>query len=372
MLRITRELVMTLTAVALAACGAAPTPEPEAEVPPQPPEHYFPPLDEGGTWERTSAEEAGLDAAAIDAAMTFAREAGSSGVVVLHDGRIVAEAHWEVGEPTARYGRMATGQTGGGQSVEDVASVQKSVVSFLVGVAEGKGLLELDAPVSRYLGEGWSAAPPDKEQAVTVEHLLAMTSGLAIDGSYEVPPGERWQYNTRVYSRMLGVLEASTGLSTDEYTRQWLTEPTGMSDSSWTPRPWVANEDANAVGFSTTARDLARFGLMLQRAGRWEGDDLLGNVGYIGRSTSPSQTLNEAYGYLWWLNGQASGLRANGQEFAGGFIPTAPDDLYAALGALGRMLYIVPSRKLVVTRLGDAPGADFNPEFWRLLLGGAS
>jgi len=365
-------LMAPLAAMSLMACGAAPAAGPAADAPPEPPVHYFPPVDAGGEWERTSTIEAGLDPAAVAAALSFAREQGSSGVVILFDGRIVAEERWEVGDPTARYSRMVTGRTASGHAVEDVASVQKSVVSFLVGVAEGKGVLDLDAPVSDYLSAGWSSAPVDKEEAITVEHLLAMTSGLGIDGSYEVPPGERWQYNTRMYSKMLGVLEAATDLSTDDYTRQWLTEPTGMADSGWTPRPRVGNQDANAVGFSTSARDLARFGLMLQRAGRWESDDLLGNVGYIGRSTSPSQTLNEAYGYLWWLNGQASGLRAGGQAFSGSYIPSAPDDLYAAAGALGRMLYVVPSRKLVVTRLGDAPGAGFNPEFWRLLLGGSS
>ena len=84
----------------------------------------------------------------------------------------------------------------------------------------------------------------------------------------------------------------------------------------------------------------------------------------------PSQSLNPAYGLLWWLNRRASNT---GPEKAGKAVlaPAAPDDLYAAQGALGRKLYVVPSLELVVARLGDAPGDDFNQRFWELLMAAA-
>ena len=53
------------------------------------------------------------------------------------------------------------------------------------------------------------------------------------------------------------------------------------------------------------------------------------------------------------------------KKFEGQYIPSAPLDLYAAQGALGRKCYVVPSLKIVVTRLGDMPEPDFNKEFWR-------
>ena len=355
----------------LASCGAEPTAEtpPPTEAPAELP--YVPP-DASGDWARATAAEAGLEEAAIESALAFAETRRSSGVVILYDGRIVAERYWEVAEPPPGYSRTMTGQTAAGQAIEDVASVQKSVISFLTGVAEGKGVLDLGAPVTTYLGPGWSAASPDEEAAITVEHLLSMTSGLATDGTYEVPAGTRWQYNTNVYARMLRVLGTVSGLSVHDYTRRWLTEPIGMADSGWTPRPWVrGGADANSVGFSTSARDLARFGLLMIRGGRWGDIDLLGNVGYIGRATAPSQPLNEAYGWLWWLNGQATGMLAGGTAFDGSLVPSAPADLYAGYGARGRKVYVVPSHKLVVTRLGDAPGPDFDDEFWRLLTGGS-
>ena len=85
----------------------------------------------------------------------------------------------------------------------------------------------------------------------------------------------------------------------------------------------------------------------------------------------PSQDMNRSYGYLWWLNGQKSAVRG-ARQVKGPLIPTAPDDLVAAMGALGRKLYVVPSLGLVVTRLGDSPNVrgqpPFDAEFWKRLM----
>ncbi|NJN05292.1 MAG: hypothetical protein HC814_01230 [Rhodobacteraceae bacterium] len=81
----------------------------------------------------------------------------------------------------------------------------------------------------------------------------------------------------------------------------------------------------------------------------------------------PSQKLNPSYGYLWWLNGQAEVARGAGGRVKGPLIPAAPPDLVAALGAVDRKLYVVPSLGLVVTRLGNSAGAAFQNDFWKLL-----
>ncbi len=320
------------------------------------------------------AAQAGWDVAALDAALAFAGSHGTTGLVVVHNGRIVAERYWdEPADVSERLERMVTGKTADGHTIEDVASVQKSVIAFLAGVAEGRGLLDLEQPVAKYLGEGWSAAPADQEAAILVRHLMSMTSGLAEDGAYSDRAGEVWRYNTRVYSRMLQVLEAATGSDIHQLTSTWLTDRIGMSDSGWTPRPWLAGaEDANKVGFSTSARDLARFGLLILAEGVWRDDDLLGNPGYLARALDSSQDLNPSYGLLWWLNGKDA-IMSTGPDAArrpGPMLPTAPDDLVAAQGALGRRCFVVPSLGLVVTRLGDQPDEprEFDTRLWELLI----
>lgn len=328
---------------------------------PDTPLPYTPP--DTGEWQTVTPPEAGYDAAALEEVAAYAESQRSSGLVVLYDGRILLERYWEVPEKEGSHYRiMVTGTTADGRAIEDVASAQKSIISFLAGVAEGKGLLDLDAPVINYVEAGWSNVTDDQEAAITVRHLLTMSSGLLPDLTFEAPAGAKWHYNTRAYSRMVPVLESATGLSLLDLTANWLTTPTGMSESGWAPRPWVtAGMDANTVGFATTARDLARFGLLYLRGGMWNGKDLLGNPDYIERSTNPPRDLNPGYGYLWWLNGETEGAAW----------PTAPPDLYAARGALRRMCYVVPSLKLVVTRLGDQPGSGFGEELWRRIMAAA-
>ena len=330
-------------------------------------DRYFPPA--AADWARIDPARAGWDARALDAALEYARTMHSSGVVMLLDGRLLAERNWTVSGPP-RYQRMLLGSTKDGAAIEDIASAQKSIVAFLAGVAEGRHQLDLSAPVDRYLGAGWSKAERSAEAAITVRHLMTMTSGLDDSGVYQRPAGEVWRYNTGMYSRMIGVLEKASGSSIDALTRSWLTGPAGMADSKWLPRPWSAGNDAaNSIGFATTARDLARFGLLILANGSWNGTDLLHNPGYLPRMLKPSQDLNPSYGLLWWLNGQPRVQSPAATEAkTGSLIPSAPPDLVVAQGALDRKCYVVPSLGLVVTRIGDQTGDAFNEEFWRLLM----
>jgi len=328
---------------------------------------YFPKATSG--WAHVDPASVGWDARALTAALDYAGQAHSSSVVILLDGRILAEREWTVDGP-ARYTRMRVGKTADGRVVEDVASAQKSLVAFLAGIAEGAHQLDLSAPVDRYLGAGWSKADRPAEAAITVRALMTMTSGLNDSVNYLQPAGRVWRYNTGAYSRMIGVIEKATGTDIQSFTHDRLTVPTGMNDSRWLPRPWSAGNDAaNAIGFATTGRDLARFGLLVLSGGSWDGKDLLNNPGYLTRMLKPSQDLNPSYGLLWWLNGQDRFQSAGGAATQpGSLIPAAPRDLVAAQGALDRKCYVVPSLGLVVTRLGDQTGEAFNNEFWTLLM----
>jgi CubicO group peptidase (beta-lactamase class C family) len=253
--------------------------------------------------------------------------------------------------------------------IEDVASVQKSVTAILVDIAQHKGFLKLDDRVSRHLGAGWSKASLEQEQSITVRHLVTMTSGLKDDLSFEAEPGTRWRYNSAAYAHAIKVVSAAAKKTPNELTREWLTGRIGMEDSSWVERPASGREvAANALGFATTARDLARFGLLILADGQWNGQTVIADRDYLHAVQRPSQKLNPSYGYLWWLNGQPEVARGAGERVKGPLIPTAPPDLVAALGAVDRKLYVVPSLQLVVTRLGNSTGPTFQNDFWKLLV----
>jgi CubicO group peptidase (beta-lactamase class C family) len=342
------------------------------------PEHrlYFPSTNPG--WQHVAPASVGWDEAKLKAALDLAGRNRSSGVVVLHRGRILAEQYWSlepdapVGKKAREYAALVRGRDAEGRVIEDVASVQKSVAAILVGIAQSHGLLKLDDPVSRHLGTGWSKATPEQEGAITVRHLVTMTSGLRDDLTFEAAAGTRWRYNTPAYARTVAVIAAAAKKSPNDLTREWLTGRIGMNDSRWVSRGLGNSEvAANALGFATTARDLARFGLLILTQGEWNGETVIADRDYLRAALRPSQTLNPSYGYLWWLNGQPAVARGAGELVKGPLIPTAPSDLVAALGAVDRKLYVVPSLDLVVTRLGNSAAPTFQNEFWRLLMAAA-
>ncbi len=339
---------------------------------------YFPPAATTAEWEKIAPAEAGYDAGKLEEALDYARKQRSSGVVVLYRGKILAEGYWNPDELPAEgvkggakkkagYSMRVSGRDAAGRVIEDVASAQKSISAILCGLAQERGFLKISEAVDLHLGKGWSKATAEQEAAITVRHLLTMTSGLDEELKFEVPAGTRWFYNSTAYARVLMCTAAAAKLDRNELTKQWLTGPLGMADSRWSERALAAAglEGKNSVGFTTTARDLARFGVLILNNGEWSGQTVIKDKQFLHDALHRSQDLNPSYGYLWWLNGQPQVMRGR-QLVRGPLVPTAPPDLVAALGALQRKLYVVPSQQLVVTRLGDnCPPLD--AKLWELL-----
>lgn len=307
---------------------------------------------------------------------TFAQERKSSHLMISLAGETILNQRWRTDdhrERSKRYRRLHRGATSEGDAVEDVASVQKSVVATLLIRALRDGLVSVDAPVSDYLSSGWSHSK--SEEAITIRHLLSMTSGLTSSLHFSAEPGTQWGYNTGAYAQLIHVLEAISGQNIHTLTDAWLTGPLGMSDSRWVLREGSVNTE-NSYGFVTTAPDLIKFG-------RYVLDQVEDPL--QAKSVASSQPFNPAYGWLWWLNGQEAKKPERpalfkvfcfiinvsacaGDNSARSLVPNAPSDLFAAQGALGRKLFIVPSLDLVVVRLGAGPGADFNIKLWDLIM----
>jgi len=95
-------------------------------------------------------------------------------------------------------------------------------------------------------------------------------------------------------------------------------------------------------GIHITARDLARFGYLALNEGAWAGCQLVPRS-WIEMATQTSQSLNKNYGYTWWVN-------TYGTLWSG-----VPRDTFAAMGFKSNKCYIIPSKDLVVVRIGDGP-----------------
>lgn len=123
---------------------------------------------------------------------------------------------------------------------------------------------------------------------------------------------------------------------------------------------WINSNDLNIYWSNT--RSMARFGLLISANGLWE-DSTIVSQSFLKEATNTSQNINLAYGYLWWLNGKASFHLPQTQfEFNGSLIPNAPNDMYAALGKNDQKIYIVPSKNIVIVRMGEVANPD-NPTF---------
>ena len=353
-------------------CQTAPhtADETESREPTVSQEIYFPPTD--SNWETISPEDAGWDPERLQNVLDYAGGQRSSGVVVAYKGRIMAEQYWNLTpDSKTAYSAMKFGTDAAGHSIEDVASIQKSVAAVLAVMGREHGLLDLDVPASQYLSEGWSKAKPEDEAAITVRHLMAMASGLNEQLEFEAPAGTKWNYNTRAYTRVYEIVSHVAGTELNATTREWLTSRIGMNDSRWVNRPVPPGRKSpdNLLGFATTARDLARLGILVLAEGKW-GPQQIVKKESLDELFAVAQEMNPSYRLLWGANGTTMHMRPhNSKVFDGPLFPSAPPDLLAAMGSLGRKLYIVPSLGLVVTRLGDQyPDKRFDHTIWTKLM----
>jgi CubicO group peptidase (beta-lactamase class C family) len=292
----------------------------------------------------------------------------TTGFLVVRERKTLARMNWRLPADAAQFRANFTyGTTPEGALLEDVASQQKSFVAMLAAIAVDKGVLDVDKPVSDIIGAGWSKAAGEQERAIRAIHLLTMSSGLSEKLDYAAPPGAVFLYNTPAYAVVKRVLAAAAGQALETITHDWLTAPAGMTNTAWRKRPAFFADVGNPTGLVTCPRDVATFGQLVLDGGRAaDGTRIVSEAGLAALfARSPT---NPAYGRLWWLNGGAFTIRPPALRLDGPLIPAAPADLVAALGALDRKLYVVPSLRLVVVRMGQAADKDFDQQLWLRLM----
>ncbi len=316
---------------------------------------YFPPIG-SSTWETKTIASLGWNETQVQPLLDYLELKNTKGFIILHNGKIVMENYFN------------------GHSATDTwywASAGKTLTATVTGIAEQEGYLNINNKVSDYLGTGWTSAPISKENLITNKHLLTMSSGLndalgddvsLANLQYVADAGTRWAYHN-VYVKLQDVVAASTGQTWTNYFNTKLRDRIGMTGF------WFQSGE-NRVYRSNT-RSMARFGLLALNLGNWNGNQIINNS-YFRNSTSTSQNLNLAYGYMWWLNGKSSYRLPQTQfQFNGTLIPNAPNDMYCALGKDDQKIYVVPSKKLVIIRMGDAADgtnfalSDFDNELWQ-------
>ena len=327
---------------------------------------YFPPIG-SSEWEEAAAGDLGWSTALIPDLLAYLEAQNTRAFLVLKDGRIVLEHYWGLG---------LSGQNFNEDSYWYWASAGKTLTASLIGIAQDQGFLDIGEPASLYLGLGWTSLSESQETRILISNQLSMTSGLddqvpdpyCTDPAcliYLAGPGTRWAYHNAPYTMLDGVIEAATATGFDSYFNANLRDPIGMN-GFW------AYSGYNHVYYST-ARSMARFGLLILNEGIWDGNPVVADNPYVQAMIHSSQSINPSYGYLWWLNGQET-FMLPGLEFSiqGPIAPDAPKDMFAAMGKNGQLINIVPSLGLVVIRMGDNPDQSpvplvFQNDVWQFL-----
>lgn len=311
---------------------------------------YFPPADLTGQWETTDPATLNWCQDSIDALYDFLALEQTRSFLLLKDGKIVLENYFGTFQQDSLHPWFSAG---------------KSLRSVLLGIAEAEGSLSITDPASTYLGNGWTSLTPVQEDSITVRNLVSMTSGLneifffcaqPACRIYRAPAGDRWVYHNSPYALTKDVLEAATGETLNSYTTTKIRQKIGMGFSFW------LDTGPSQTFFYSKARDMARFGLLVQRAGRWNNEAVYPATDYFTDMLLPSQPMNPAYGYLWWLNGQESYIGPDSPiSFPGVFSPAAPADVVLAAGANGQFISVSRETGLIMIRQGTSSDTSLAP-----------
>ncbi|MFA5573908.1 MAG: serine hydrolase [Brumimicrobium sp.] len=298
---------------------------------------YFP-TNYSSEWETTSTTQLNWNEDAIVDLKNFLAQNNTKSFMILVNGRIVMEEYFNSHNSSAEWKWNSAGKT---------------LVATTIGIAQQDGLLEINNKASEYLGVEWTNMPIEKEDLIKIKHLLTMTSGIDESNQLVIKPnltyvadaGTRWAYGN-VFQKLIDVVEESTNQSFEIYFNQKVGDKIGMT-GYWNFGPIFKIYHSNT-------RSMARFGLLALNKGRWKNEQII-NETYFNESVSTSQNINSSYGYFWWLNGNANFMIPGEQTVYEEFlVPNAPADMYAAAGADDQRIYVIPSKNMVIVRMGEA------------------
>lgn len=297
-----------------------------------------------GSWKHAaSVEGAGWSEEKLKAAHQYADSIHSSAVMIVQGGEVVDQ--WgDIDTKISSY------------------SVRKSLISALYGIYSTEGVIDVNKTLEQ-LGIDDAPDPLTKaERQARVVDLLRARSGIYHPVDFETDyqkktrpsrgshaPGTFWYYNNWDYNALGTIFEKETGLKIGEAFYQRIAIPLGMQDFEPDDVYYLGGPTSvhSAFHFEITARDLARFGLLYLRHGRWGNKQIIPEA-WVEKSTHASEMVKfhdvetGGYEYLWWV------------EYGGAHLPEASlPGMYSARGAGGHYLLVVPSLDLIIVNRAD-------------------
>lgn len=317
-------------------------------------------------WRTASPESQGVDSNLLENMlnMIFKKNLYIDSVLVVRNGYIVLDAY---------------SYRGHSDDTHNIYSCTKSVISALIGIAIDKGYIKnVNQPVLDFFKKRDAENLDANKKAMTLEHLLTMTTGLECRDSYlykwidvmemswstdwvqfviDLPmaksPGTRFEYCNGASFLLSAILQEQTGMNAVTFADKHLFGPLGISDVTW-----PSNSQGITIGYSELymrPQDMAKIGYLYLNDGLWDGKRIISSQ-WIKASTRKhiAATLLPGYGYQWWIvsPGIYTAVSHKGQ-----FIIVAPEknmlavftsslhpkDFYSPLGLLAS--HIIPAAK---------------------------
>jgi CubicO group peptidase (beta-lactamase class C family) len=304
------------------------------------------------SWAISTPEEQGVDSAGLARLIEIVGARRQDSLMIVRHGRIVAEAYY------APYV--------GGVS-HDLRSVTKSVTGTLTAIALRDGFFDsVDHPVLDYFSDRQISNVDDNKKAITIQHLLDMTSGIAWLESVHTPdeplmqmytspdrtgfvlnrpmsgaPGSKFYYNSGNPYVLSALLTRKTGRSALDFAKQQLFEPLGITSAKWGHVDAQGVTDGEA-GLSLSPHDMAKIGYLYLHNGIWDGKQIIPSS-WVDRARAGKvkATYGFHYGNLWWS------LPEKGA--------------YMAQGRHSQLILVLPKLDIVAVMTGVMPDDEFYP-----------
>jgi CubicO group peptidase (beta-lactamase class C family) len=309
-------------------------------------------------WKSTPSEQQGIDSnlLAEEIRSLQHKNVAIDSLLIVRNGYIVLDAYFSPYD---------------GSFPHDLASITKSVMTTLIGIAVDQGKLQLDQKVVSFFPNRSIANLDERKMNLTILDLVSMRNGMesgCIDGDEQTldvmrstsdwvqaaldrkmvnDPGTHFCYDSPGMHLLSAILQETTGVTALEFAQRYLFEPLGISDAVWLADPQGYTHGWGDLHLKP--RDVAKLGLLWLHGGTWDGQQIVSSS-WISMSVQAHSRMvgNEfGYGYGWWVS---------------------PVDFYA-MGREGQYLHVIPSKNMIVVI--TAGGLDFNqvmPFFIKLFL----
>ncbi len=298
-------------------------------------------------WRTTTPEAAGYNSQAVANALQELHQKGVAidSLMIVHNGYVALDAYF------APYD---------GTFAHNLASVTKSVMTTLMGIAADQGRIDLDRPMASYFPDRTIANMDERKARLTVRQLASMVNGLesgcyqddqgtiqrlrshpdwlqaALDRPMVDEPGTKFCYDGPGMHMLSGILQEATGQTALEFGQQYLFGPLGIHDAIWDVDPQGYNRGWGDLYL--TPASAAKIGYLWLHQGNWEGRQIVSKEWVLGSVHPQIRPVNHdyAYGYGWWIN----------------------NSHYFAAGRGGQEIRVFPMQNTVVVITGG--GYDFH------------